>query len=233
MTPAVASRRLGGERSPLSPMKPQTSVPQTDNVALFFEVPAFPGMQDKENSSSWLNTNGKIVEEDVPSKPILINLDVEDTKPAPSKKPASLGRPPKMCEMQQKPAQKVRLCSELARDGLIPACVVALMACIMAAAHSDEDHSYSVVKGAIASAIEDLYDGECWMSWLMFVSVVLLVVIGLICTYICHSAASSARPKKEKERKSLKEDKKDPIQVTKSTPLSRNRRSASATALSF
>lgn len=195
MVPTPTSRRTGADRMPPSPSRAHTS----GSSAVFSEVPSFPIAVGKETlGSSWASSSEKIFEvpeDETSSKPILISLDgIEDVQPEGlPKKVSTLGRPPKMsyADRQSNMApQQVRLCSEMARHASIPFAVMSLMLCLMAVSHSDEDHSLSSVWGSIGGGLSDVYDGECWLSWLLAVCVGLLMVAGVVCTYICHFASS-------------------------------------------
>jgi hypothetical protein len=155
-----------------------------------------------------------IHQDDTSAKPLIIDFDGEEIK-APTKKKSlqssqpSLGRPPKPCSGSQcKPAPKVRLCSELAGHAAIPAGLVLLIACIVAASHSEEDHSFSAIQRTIATAVEEVFDYESWWTWLICLSVGIFIIAGSICTYICYSAVASSSPlKNAQDRKAvLRED---------------------------
>jgi len=227
MSPTSPSWRPGGERIALSPI---SSGGERKGLGLslpkqFCEVPAFPGVQDKENlassqdkenvrSFSHVDTNIKIFEDSMLEKPVVIGFEdsssnklCNDTdrfcgvkSSAPPKKSA-IGRQysKPYTDIHEKPAPKVRLGAELAHQGLLPAIFVFIAACILAASHSDEDHSFSTIHRAISTGIEDLHDEESWLSWMAVFFAAALIVAGLICAYICHTSVGR-HPKKAKDR---------------------------------
>lgn len=137
------------------------------------EVPQLPGfIDDKDETSNKASLSD------------LHSVGVQEIYDDPQVPARALGRPPKMChDRPLKIAPKARLCSELARDGIFPVGMVALLSCVAAAAYSNEDHSLSGIHRAIATASEDIR--ECWLSTLVVMAVALIAVIGLVCTYIC------------------------------------------------
>jgi len=211
------------DRMPLSPMKPAQATnviasPMTPDAKIY-EVPCLSGYaQDKENaqSTNGAKSNTKLYEDSVTDKPTLINLDSGNVQhnfdmiPTPLRQRSTLGRPPKIQEQQATNAPKVRLCSDMARGGMVPACVMTFVLAVIAASYSSEDHSFSNLYRAIGSASEDV--SECWLSSLVVISIALISVMGLVCTWYMYlgvdepAGSKSARPKNRTERAGAMED---------------------------
>lgn len=195
-------------RPPPSPARARAG---NGSARLTFE--AF-GSDEKANvgCAGWVNTvpPWPEQEEKPPCEPVRIDLDGPSDVGAARKtwQPTSrgLGRPPPAYaeSRREKPVPKVRLCSVLAREAMIPASAVALIACIAALTHSHEDCSWSIIIRSIGSAIEDFYDSESVLSWLTLALIVGVLVLGLVCSYVCHKAGTSLE--KKKERPSSKQD---------------------------
>lgn len=186
MSPPGPARRFGDERIPLSPVRPGAWGQQ----ASFSHVEA----TDKENNNCFVG-NENIFKDDTSTKPLLICLDGDSAESTPSNTVSSLGRPPKSPESQT-PAPKVRLCAELASNGMIPAIILAGLACILAALQCDEDHSYDALMRAIHGSTKDLSESESLLVWVMVIALLVFICAALICGYVCCNAATSARSQK-------------------------------------
>jgi hypothetical protein len=151
--------------------------------------------ENKENMGKNLPNVPKRPEE----KNHSIRIDLDGTGNAPCIKPrpalsGSLGRPPTIIKhsgTQDKPPQ-VRLCSDLARQGMMPAAMVFFFACLLCLMHSDEDHSLSAIGRSFAAMFQELSTSEGGLAVCIFIFGLILAVLASLAFAIAHSLPGGA-----------------------------------------
>lgn len=182
-----------------SSLKPEPAGPETSTI----QVPVLSGHVDKSHFAQSTSTRSESkCSEDAQGRTVTLDFDDEEDKKVDyaelqgaleSRSRSSLGRPQRIISSERpKDVQQARLCSELARAGIVPAVFTGLVCCVLGAAYSHEDHSYNGISSSIAHAIEDIQD--CWWSSLAVAVLMLIMVVGFICVYILqHDASKSSR----------------------------------------
>mmetsp|Transcript_46393 Transcript_46393/g.73252 ORF Transcript_46393/g.73252 Transcript_46393/m.73252 type:complete len:209 (-) Transcript_46393:127-753(-) len=200
MAPVNSSSRT---RSPLSPIKrnpfgPRSTKPYIDANKEY----------DKENTHCAGWANGVVYEASPDKAPILVDMcgsvDVAD-KPVLRQRTGQLGHPLGVRpSIPEKSTSEVRLCTELARQSLVPAGVILFVFCILCIAHVDEDHSPSAIRRLIARSMEDFVgeSEEANVTAFIVVGLTMLVLVGIVCTYMCQTcgAAESRKSKRKQDR---------------------------------